>query len=393
MAEAETQTSEEIRTSLRQYRKAARELNDILLTNLVMIGEVPSPTFGEEMRVRLLEDRFAMCGLDNCSTDEVGNALGILPGSDGEENILVVAHVDSLFAETVDHTINVQPDKVTGPGVGDNALGVATLATLPSLLEQLGIQLRHNLILLGGARSLGRGNLEGLRFFLKNCKLPLKAGVCLEGVPLGRLSYSSIGMLRGEIHCAVPEEYDWTRFGVVGAISSLNEVINSISEIPLPRRPRTSVVLGSISGGQAFNVIAKEAVLRFEIRSESADVVENIRRQIDDITAEVSARTNAGVTLRVLAVRNPGGIPFQHPLVRNARDIMKALGVKNRMSPSTSELTAFISEDIPAVTLGITRGDRLNEPDETLQIKPMFSGLAQILGVLLAIDNGCCDES
>ena len=48
---------------------------------------------------------------------------------------------------------------------------------------------------MGSARSLGRGDLEGLRFFLDNFKKPITAGVCIEGVKLGRLSYSSIGIV------------------------------------------------------------------------------------------------------------------------------------------------------------------------------------------------------
>ena len=33
-------------------------------------------------------------------------------------------------------------------------------------LERLGIRFQHNLIFMGGVRSLGRGDLEGIRFFL-----------------------------------------------------------------------------------------------------------------------------------------------------------------------------------------------------------------------------------
>ncbi len=383
----------DIISRLPRFREKAAELSDILLTNLVMIGEVPAPTFGEEERTRLVEDRFVMGGLDNCSGDEMNNALGVIQGTEGESNILVVAHADTIFAESVDHTINVQPERVIGPAVGDNALGLAVLATLPHILEHLDIRLRNNLVLMAGTRSLGPGNLAGVRFFLRNFKRPIKAGVCLEGVQLGRLSYSSIGMLRGQVRCLVPEEYDWTRFGVVGAIRIMNEVINKIAEIPLPGRPRTSVVFGSIEGGSSYSVITKETLLRLEVRSESADEVKRIRQRIISICAEVSAEMNANVKLKVLAVREPGGINFGHPLVVNVREIMKALKIKPRMSPSTSELTAFIQRNIPSITLGLTSGDHMTEVAESLLVKPMYKGIAQLIGVLLAIDGGYCDES
>ncbi len=281
---------------LPDLRKECENLSEILLTNLVMIGEIPSPTFAEKERVAFMRRRFGECGLQNSSTDEVDNVFGILPGAEAEENgdIVVVAHLDTVFPNTVDHTVSLQAGRVSGIGVADNSLGLAALATLPTVIERLGLELKSNLILMGSSRSLGRGNLEGLSFFLNNTERPLRAGVCIEGVQLGRLSLASIGMMRGEISCTVPDEYDWSRFGTTSAILTLNEIINRILEIPVPRRPRSSIVLGRISGGSSFSTIAKNALLGFEIRSESHDKVREIAEQMEHIAAEVASQSGAG---------------------------------------------------------------------------------------------------
>jgi acetylornithine deacetylase/succinyl-diaminopimelate desuccinylase-like protein len=383
---------QKILDALPEYRAAAESIRETLLANLVLIGEIPAPTFDETARVCFLLDRFAECGLHNGSTDEVGNGLAILPGENDQKNILLVAHVDTPFSEKDDHTIAVSSDRVTGFGVADNSLGVAVLATIPTLLEKLNIRLNANLVLMAAARSLGRGNLEGLRFFLENNSLPIRAGIGIEGVELGRLSIGSIGMLRGEIRCTVPEEYDWTRFGASGAILTINEIINKMSAIALPRKPRTTIVFGAVEGGKAFHPIPNHALLRFEIRSDSAEMVKEIHQQIEDIVEEMSSRTESEVTLDIVARRKPGGLPFGHPLSRRTRNILKALGVEGRSNPSTSELFAFIDKQIPAVTVGITTGEHINQPGEGVLIKPMFTGLAQIVGMLQAIDGGFCDE-
>jgi di/tripeptidase len=163
------------------------------------------------------------------------------------------------------------------------------------------IELNHNLILMGASRSLGRGNLEGLRFFLSNFNQPIKAGIGLEGVELGRLSHTSIGMKRGEIVCRVPEEYDWSRFGDASAILTLNEVINHINDLRLPQRPRTSVVMGSIEGGSSFNTTALNAKLQFEIRSESSDMVQDLHQSTEEIVSEVSHRSGDTINLDIFA--------------------------------------------------------------------------------------------
>lgn len=382
----------EIKEQLKTYRQAAESMREILLANAVMIGEIPSPTFYEDARVRFMEDRFSECGLQNCSTDEAGNGFGILNGDTGERQILLIAHADTVFGDKVDHTISMRADRMVGPGVGDNSLGLAVLASLPILLEKLDIHLKSHLILMAASRSLGRGNLEGLRFFLNNNKRPIAGALCVEGVKLGRLSYTSIGMLRGEINVRVPELYDWTRFGAAGAVITLNDIINKINRIPLPKRPKTSIVLGSIEGGNSFNNIATRSLLRFEIRSESAEVVRDIHEEIKDRITEISLETSAEIALDIVARREPGGIDFRHPLVRHSRDILKALNIEPRVAPSTSELSELIRHEIPAITLGLTTGSNLNQVNEEVMIEPIFNGIAQLLGMLIAMDEGLCDE-
>lgn len=376
---------------LPELEKRLRVFKEVILANLVMLGEIPAPTFDEGERIEFLLNRFNEAGLTESSIDDGGNGIGLLKGKTGETGILVNAHADTVFSAKTDHTLQVLGDRITGPGAADNSLGMAVLATLPYILNELEIELENDLILLGGTKSLGRGDLQGIRFFLDNNPFNLSHALCIEGVELGRLSYSSIGMLRGEITCRVPESYDWSRFGDASAILTLNEVINKINDIRLPKRPRTSIVMGSITGGTSFNTIAKDATLRFEVRSESKEVVDSTGQTIEDIVMEVSSKTGDEVELDIFARRKPGGIPYAHPLNKCARDVMKTLKIEPRLAPSTSELAALIDKKIPALTLGVTKGDNMQKTNETIMIEPIFKGVAQLIGILTAIDGGRCE--
>lgn len=383
--------SKEIEERISSLPGDVKQFREVLLANLVMLGEIPAPTFGEGERLEFLLDRFNEAGLQESSIDDGGNGIGILNGTEDDSYILINAHADTIFSQKTDHTMQVSGDHILGPGVADNSLGLAALATLPYIFEKLDIRLKSNLILLAGAKSLGRGDLQGIRFFLDNNPFNITQAICIEGVELGRLSYTSIGMLRGEITCRVPESYDWSRFGDASAILTLNEVINKINDIRLPKRPRTSIVMGSISGGTSFNTIAKDATLGFEVRSESQEVVNSTGQTIEDIVMEVSSKTGDEVELDIFARRSPGGIPYAHPLNRCAREIMETLNIEPRLAPSTSELAALIDKDIPALTLGLTHGDQIHKTSERVQIEPIYQGIAQLIGLLIAIDGGNCD--
>jgi acetylornithine deacetylase/succinyl-diaminopimelate desuccinylase-like protein len=380
-----------ILNELDDYVLKISELKDIFLANLVMLSEIPSPTFGEEKRRDFILERFTEYELQHCSIDEKSNALAVIPGKTGEGNILLCAHMDTFFAANVDHTVAIQPDKVTGPGVADNGVGLAALVTLPLILKKLNLSFNSNIILMGTSRSLGKGDLEGLRFFLKHSKMTITSGICLEGVRLGRISYSSIGMLRGELIYKIPEEYDWTRFNSVGAIVNMTEMISRILEIPLPRKPKTSINLGSVEAGSSYNMQAMKATLKFEIRSESEEMVESLARKIGNLAAEMASKTGSEVNFKEVARRRSGGTEFSHPMNTRVREIMEKLGVNPRFSPSTSELTAFIDKEIPALTIGLTNGENLSELDELVYIEPLATGLAQLVGMIRAIDGGYCN--
>ncbi|QYY35904.1 peptidase [Ruficoccus sp. ZRK36] len=379
--------------TLPDTRKRLKEMREILLANAVMFGEIPAPTFAEAARARFLMDRFTEGGCLSASTDEVGNAVGIVPGTkSGSGCILLAAHLDTPFAKSVDHTVTVQKNGLAGAGILDNALGVAVIASLPIILEKLGIEFEHDLLLMGSTRSLGSGDIEGMRFFLNNNKLPIEAGVIVEGATLGRLSYASLGMSRGVVNCRIPHGYDFSRFGAAGAVAILNRVISGILNIRTPKEPVTQIILGSVEGGTSFNTIAKSGTLRYEIRSEQSGLVGDINRQIESLLGEI--RSSSGVTLRLdeVARRHNGGLTYTDPLVSTCRAVMEVLNVDTIVAPTTGELAALIENNIPGVTLGMTYGENRHMQDELVAIDPIFTGLAQLLAVLQAIDKGICHD-
>lgn len=373
--------------SLPELEKRVRTCQDILLANMVMMSETPAPTFHEEARVRFLLDRFREAGLDYISDDEVNNGIGFLPGPDGAPTVAVAAHLDTIFDATNSHALSLGNERVHGIGIGDNSLGAAVLASLPHLIQTLGIQLNVNLWFMGVSRSLGRGNLGGIRFLMDNTKQKFDQAICIEGAPLGRLNFTSLAMMRGEIEIAVPDQYDFSKFGVMGAIVHMNDVINRILEIPRPARPQTSIVFGSLSGGNSFHELARTTTLRFEVRSESDEVSNMIEQRIGDIIEEVRSRSGVEIEFKKIAHRSHGGLRFDHPLIQNCRDVMANLDIEPKIGPSMSELAAFIRRDVPAVTLGISNGHLINTLEEEIEVEPIYKGITQVLGVLMTMNN------
>ena len=380
-------TEESILDTVRHLPRQLEPFRELLLANLVMIGEIPAPSFGESARIDFLKQRFNESGLQNCSTDEIGNGLGILPGNEGKKSILLAAHADTPFESTVNHSLSVDTDRVVGPGVGDNSLGIAVLATLPTILERLNISFSANLVLMGTVRSLGRGNSQGLRFFLNNNQLPLVAAISVEGSRLGRLHYTTMASTAGEIICSTVDE-GWP----TGAIDVLQDVINELRRIEIPADNSTALVLGQVEGGTSFKYPARSALIRFQVSSESDETVKHVTEQIQDLTERIAVKSGASVELEPIARSKSGGLQPDHPLVLQARRIMTSLGLQPREGCCSSVASSFHERGIPALAIGITNGLHVNQPGEEVAIEPMMRGIAQLIGILMAMDGGCCDQ-
>ncbi len=378
------------REAVLAHRDKLKNLREILFANVVMAGEIPAPTGFERRITRFLSDRFTECGLDNISLDQAGNVAGVLSGKTGGRNLLVAAHVDKIWAETADHTVSVGVGRMSGRGLADNSLGAAVLATLPLILAELEIELDSNLILLGTTRSFGRGNLRGMRFFLENSESEIHSALCLEGIDLGRLSFSSLGMARGEITVEQSSPLDEGSEGgnPSGVVAVLSELVSAMLQINQRESPATRILIGSIEAGSGYSVPPRSGLVRFEIRSLDAGRVARIEREIVALVESFSGRAGISSRIEMIAHRQPGDLGSKHPLVREARETLEALGIESRVEPSVSELASLLEKRIPSLTLGVTRGENRHSPQESIYLDPIFDGLAQLVSVLQFMDTG-----
>ncbi|MEN8243971.1 MAG: peptidase dimerization domain-containing protein [Thermodesulfobacteriota bacterium] len=377
---------------LPEYAHTLRKLKETIITNIVFLGQEPAPTFKEQTRSQLFLDRLSDFGVDECTIDGYQNPIGIIRGTAKDKApIFVVAHMDTAVDKDVNHNYVVSEETIKGAGIMDNAVGVGVLASLPFIFKSLGLQFESDIVLAGDIQSIGRGNLKGIRHLLKTWSTPIRGAVCIEGGEVGRLNYSSYGMIRGEIECAIPMESGFEPQFKPNAILILNEIINQILKLRLPQRPRSRVIIGRISGGHKHGLIAYDATLGFEIQSDSDQMVKTIFGDIRDIVNGAGHEYRVDLKLNTISSLHASRIGYAHPLVKSAVAAMHKLDLKPVSEPSESELSIFLSHDVPAVTLGVTRGRDYHLEGATMEIDPMFSGIAQILGVILAIDSGVCD--
>ena len=204
---------------------------------------------------------------------------------------------------------------------------------------------------------------------------------------MGRLNYASQASLDAEITCRITDVQGGEAGDRSSAVLVLNQVIQHLCELVGPK----DLVLGSVEGGTAFKTPARDAILRIELQQHSNDRLTELVRSVDGIVEDIATCTGAQLRFEIIARSNAGGLDPQHPLVEQARNILVTLGVEPSDDCHSTAASCFHDQGIPGLVIGITRGHRLNQPDEEIEIEPVFRGIAQLIGILMAVDGGCCD--
>lgn len=374
------------------FPKAIKSIRETIITNLILLGQILAPTYKERRRANFFMERLAEFQVDECTTDGYRNPIGIIRGTSSEKPaIFLVAHLDTIFSKDIDHNFTVRKRTITGPGIMDNSVGVGVLMSIPEILKKLDLKFESDIVLAGVIQSIGKGNLRGVRHLVKTWPDPIRGAICIEGGEIGRFNYYCDAMIRVEVHCHISAVGQETTYRP-NAILVLNEIINEILQLRLPLKPRTKIIIGKISGGFKHGKIAFGSKLGFEIQSGSDKIAREVYKDIQDIVTGMGHEKNVYLKISVISNVHAAGLPYNHPLVKNTVAVMKKLDLKPAREASESELSIFLSRKIPAVTLGITRGNNYQTEKAVMEIEPMFKGIAQILGVMMAIDSGVCDE-
>src|SRR5262249_31490790 len=155
---------------------------------------------------------------------------GCLPGTDRSlPAVLIAAHTDTVFAANTPLHIQRQGNRIYGPGLGDNSLGVAALLAIKDVLGAH--ELPADIWFVANSREEGMGDLGGMRAVHERLAPQLGVGVIIEGMAFGRIYHAAIAVRRLQIRCHTPGGHSWLHFGRPSAIHSLMRLGAAITDL------------------------------------------------------------------------------------------------------------------------------------------------------------------
>ena len=322
------------------------------------ICEIPSPPFKEQVRAADYQKRLAALGLEKVQMDREGNVFGLRPGAGKGPKLVVAAHLDTVFPAGTDVTVNEKNGKLYGPGIADDARGLAALLSIVRALNATGIKTVGDILFCGDVGEEGLGDLRGVKALFRDHQ-DIDGFIAVDGTGDGNITYLSTGSHRYEITYTGPGGQSFYAFGQPSAIHALGRAIAQIAELTTPDNPKTTFTVGVVSGGTSVNSIAAEARMLMDMRSNRLTELLELESMFLEIVRKAAAEENARwksdkITVQIKAVgdRPPGIQPPDALIVQAAWVSTEFVGQQPKLADAIStDANLPISLGIPAVAI------------------------------------------
>jgi acetylornithine deacetylase/succinyl-diaminopimelate desuccinylase-like protein len=132
-----------------------------------------------------------------------------------------------------------------------------------------------------------------------------------------------------------------------------------------------------VSGGTSVNTIASQAWMELDLRSEQLDTLDRLSRQVKRLVKDF-ARDGVDINQEEIGSRPVGGLALTHPLVQRAIRVLSNLGVDPSPGIGSTDASLPLSQGLPAVCIGLTRGGGAHTAQEYILTGYLKTGLTQL---------------
>ena len=354
---------------IRAARQHIERTDEVTLARQAALSAIPAPTGAETARAIRAAELFREAGLEEVRIDEVGNVQGWIRSNRSVERpstapVVLAAHLDTVFGPEVRVAVERRGERFEGPGISDNARGLAALIALAEALARNRVPLARPVLFAATVGEEGSGDLRGSKHLFNSNRDSLRrpvAFIALDGAGLERIVHRALGSKRYRATFRGPGGHSWAAFGIANPANAVGRAVALLADLPIKSNPRTTCAVVRLGGGIGLNSIPQEAWLDLDLRSEDMQALAQLdvtmraalERAVDDENRRrVAGSPRLRLDLQLLGDRPSGTTPRTHPLVQAALAANRALGKDGELVSASTDANIPIALGIPAIALG-----------------------------------------
>jgi len=379
---------------IRAARRHVERADDVTLARQAALSATPAPTGAEGARGARVAELFREIGLSHVAVDQAGNVCGWFGNGHGSAPVVLAAHLDTVFGPEVDVRVKRRGQRLEGPGISDNARGLAALVAVAEALVATGVATARPILFAATVGEEGSGDLRGVKYLL-NGKRETGNGkpaafIALDGAGLDRVIHRALGSKRYHVTFRGPGGHSWAAFGVANPANAVGRAAALLADLPIATAPRTTCAVVGLGGGTGLNSIPQDAWLDLDLRSEDpralAQLDVTVRAALERAADDENRTRSTGtpplrVEVQLVGDRPCGITPRAHPLVQAAIAANRALGRDAELASASTDANAPIALGIPAIALGA--GGKAGDAHLTTEWYENIEGALGIVRALL----------
>lgn len=218
---------------------------------------------------------------------------------------IFMAHIDTVFPESVPLELTEKDGKWFCPAVGDDTANVALLMLMAAYVANEKPKTNGGIVFVMNSCEEGLGNLKGSRALNARYGKRIEQVVSFDGY-LDGIVGMAVGSLRYKVTVKTAGGHSFADFGNVNAIERLSAIITELYQYKIPAgSAKTTFNVGTISGGTTVNSIAAQAEMLYEMRSDDYACLMDAKAYFEKILEEFKAE-GVDVTAELLGERPCG---------------------------------------------------------------------------------------
>ena len=347
---------------------------------------IPAPSHHEERRAAFIRDWFEGRGM-HATIDEAKNVLCPMGVGETGEIVVVMAHTDTVFPDLEPMPQREADGRLYCPGVGDDTTNLAALMMMAAYLHGHGFAPKCGVLFVANSCEEGLGNLKGCKAIMKAYGPRVKAFLSLDG-GTEHVCARAVGSSRYRITAKTRGGHSFANFGNRNAIAVLAELTCALYAQTVPHHgdSLTTYNVGMISGGTSVNTIAQHAEMLYEYRSDDAQCLDAMEKQLRD-TLAAHEMEDAEVTVELLGLRpcgRDGDAQRQEELEQTCCEALaRYAGTQPDISSGSTDCNVPLSMGVPSACFGVYVGEGAHTREEWVELSSIGPGMKAAMSVLL----------
>lgn len=351
---------------------------------LIALGKIPAPSNHEEKRAEFCKNWLEKQGAKGVYIDEALNVVYPVGNVESGPLVVFMAHTDVVFPDTEELPMRVEGNNLYCPGIGDDTIHVVAMLMAAKYIAQNNLVPKNvGMLIVANSGEEGLGNLKGCKAIMEKYGDRVTEFTTFDGpfgskATSGKIVTEAVGSKRYKIEIDTEGGHSYSKFGNRNAIAYMASLIDTLYQIKVPTRGKTTFNVGLISGGTSVNTIAQHAEILYEFRSDNREDLAEMETHLDAALAFYATK-GIKVTSTIVGFR-PCGIEVDmarhEALISRAQAITeKHFGFVPTTGPGSTDCNIPLSMGIPSVELRCGCGGGAHTREEFIEIDSQVPGI------------------